>query len=418
MSSGPGKNKLNVAYNNNISSASCMPIYSYCGVDGDTGYTGYTGYTGPQGPAGWATNTGATGYTGYTGYTGVCGPSGPCGPTGCTGYTGYTGPTGATGPRGDAVFVEERALKNFFGLKKLIIPEYCEKYSSCSSDFVITLNQYCSAEVDEAETPLELIPFNTFYLYAGSRENNTRVEPNIVADYKVKYYRNVENPALPAQPFPTHFIPSGVATPLGFVNLEGKKVIGIKVTRIAWNIFQTKPLIKMTDLCSNDLAIKQHNELILLENLKTSFYEKNPAIIGMVQKGCDILYPFVDLDLNIELHSQRNINLSSKIVMDGMNPDAPYFDIKEPVWYANNTCHNVDEPVSIGTLNGTINLQKEIIFSKDIDDDSLMLCVKVSVPTATKEKLQGYDKFGKCVFGSVYFSNMTVSVITEPIYMD
>ncbi len=413
------RNRLNVLYNNNISTASTLPIYTYCGVDGDTGYTGYTGYTGPQGPAGWSTNTGATGPTGYTGYTGLNGIDGATGYTGYTGYTGetgeigYTGYTGYTGPRGEIIFTEEKALKNFFGLKKMIIPEYCEK-GSTSSDFGISVNKYYNNLIED--TCVSHIPFDTFYLYAGSRENNTRIEPNIVNDYKVKYYKNIEHPTLPSVPFPTHFIPSGISTPLGYINNEGKKIIGIKITKIAWNIFQTKPLIKMTDLCSKDLEIKTHNELILLENIKTSFCEKNPYIIGVVQKGCDLLYPFVKLGLSIEFHSQRNINLASKIAMDHMNPDVPYFDICDPVWYPNNTCHNVDVPIEIDTLNGMINIQKEILFCREIENDSLMMCVKVSVPNDTKEELEGYDKFGNRNFGTIYFSNFAVSIVSEAIY--
>ncbi len=409
------RNRLNVFYNNNISSASTLPIYSYCGVDGDTGYTGYTGYTGPQGIPGWATDTGATGAigaTGYTGYTGPCGGHGPCGPTGCTGPRGATGSTGYTGPRGECVVTEEKALKNFFGLKKMIIPDYCEK-GSTSSDFGISVNKYYKEDIDC--TCISKIPFDTFYLYAGSRENNTRIEPNIVNDYKVKYYRNVEHCSLPHRPFPTHFIPSGISTPFGYIGDNCKKITGIKIRKISWNIFQTKPLIKLVDLCTNDLEIKAHNESILLENLKTSFCEKNPAIIGVVQKGCDLLYPFVKLNLSIEFHSQRNINLSSKIEMTHMNPDMPYGDLCEPVWYPNNTCHNIDVPIEIDTLNGMINLQREILFCQEIDNDSLMMCVKVSVPNETKELLKGYDKFGNHQFGTIYFSNFVVSVVSEAI---
>ncbi len=411
------RNRLQVLYNNNISAASTIPYYYYCGIDGSTGYTGYTGYTGSQGIPGWATNTGATGSTGSTGstgYTGYTGYTGSCGATGCIGNTGYTGYTGYTGPRGDVIYAEEKSSKNFFGLKKLIIPDYCEKHGSCSSDFHISVNKYyndlipthCSSN----------IPFDTFYLYAGSRENNTRVEPNIVSDYKVKIYPNIQMLGAPSEPFPTHFIPSGISTPFGFINSEGKKAIGIKIIKLSWNIYQTKPLIKMTDICSRDLQIKEQNELILLENLKTSFYEKNPNIIGVVQKGCDIYYPFVSLSLNIEFHSQRNINLASKIVMDGTNPDAPYFDICDPVWYPNNTCRNVDDSISISTLNGMIPLHKEILFNKEINDDSLMMCVKISVPDETKELLKGYDKFGNTNYGTVYFSNFSVSIITETIF--
>lgn len=407
------KNRLNILYNNNISTASTLPIYSYCGVNGDTGYTGYTGPQGEIGPAGWSTNTGATGATGYTGYTGPCGGYGPCGPTGPCGVTGPTGYTGDTGPKGDIIFTEEKALKNFFGLKKMIIPEYCEK-GSTSSDFGISVNKYYINHIDNM--CISHIPFDTFYLYAGSRENNTRIEPNIVNDYKVKLYKNIENPILPNVSFPTHFIPSGISTPLGYIGDSGKKVIGIKITKIAWNIFQTKPLIKMVDLCSNDLEIKEHNELILLENIKTIFCEKNPYIIGVVQKGCDLLYPFVKLRLSIEFHSQRNINLASKIAMDHMNPDVPYFDLCEPVWYPNNTCHNIDIPIEIDTLNGMINIQREILFCREIENDSLMMCVKVSVPNDTKEELEGYDKFGNRTFGTIYFSNFSASIVSEAIY--
>lgn len=413
------KNRLKVLYNNNISSASTIPIYYYCGLDGTTGYTGYTGYTGIQGIPGWSTNTGATGSTGYTGYTG---PIGPIGENGSIGYTGYTGPkgdtgskgeTGPIGPKGDVIFTEEKALKNFFGLKKMIIPEYCEK-GSTSSDFGISVNKYYNECIEN--TCVLHIPFDTFYLYAGSRENNTRIEPNIVNDYKVKLFKNTSNPTLPNAPFPTHFIPSGISTPLGYINNECKKIIGIKITKIAWNIFQTKPLIKMVDLCSHDLEIKEHNELILLENIKTSFCEKNPYIIGVVQKGCDLLYPFVKLGLSIEFHSQRNINLASKIAMDHMNPDVPYFDICEPVWYPNNTCHNVNMPIEIDTLNGMINIQREILFCSEIENDSLMMCVKVIVPNNTKEELEGYDKFGIRTFGTIYFSNFSLSIVSEAIY--
>lgn len=420
------RNRLNVLYNNNISSSSCVPVYSYCGVDGDTGYTGYTGLqgeTGAQGIPGWATNTGATGPTGYTG------PCGPCGPTGCTGYIGCTGPigetgyTGYTGPRGEVIFTEERALKNFFGLKKMLIPDYCEKGSS-SNDFGISLNKYykedipncCKCDCECECTCLNKLPFDTFYLYAGSRENNTRIEPNIVNDYKVKIYKNIQSSSLSYVPFPTYFIPSGISTPLGYIGSEGKKIIGIKITKVAWNIFQTKPLIKMVDLCSSDPEIKAHNELLLLENNKTLLCEKNPYIIGVVQKGCDLLFPFVKLNLNIEFHSQRNINLSAKIALDHMNPDMPYADLCDPVWYPNNTCHNVNVPIELDTLNGMINLQREILFDKEIENDSLMMCVKVSVPNNTKELLKGCDKYGNISFGTIYFSNFVSSIVSEAIY--
>ncbi len=408
------RNRLNVLYNNSISASSTLPVYTYCGLDGSTGYTGYTGYTGPQGIPGWATETGATGERGATGYTGYTGVRGPTGYTGCRGFTGEmgsTGYTGYTGPRGECIYTEELSLKNFFGLKKMIIPEYCEKGSS-SSDFGISVNKY-SKHLITCHTPVYEIPFDTFYLYAGSRENNTRIEPNIVTDYKVKLYPNVQDCTLPSQPFPTHFIPSGISTPLGYINECGKRVIGIKLTKLSWNIFQTKPVIQCKDLCN-----QPELEALVEENQKTLLCEKNPFIIGVVQKGCELIYPFVSLTLNIEFHSQRNINLGTKVRMDSMNPDTPYFDICEPVWYPNNTCHTINVPIEINRLNGMVYINQEFLFDCLIEEDSLMMCVKVCVPNETKILLEGNDSYGNRNFGSIYFSNFAVSAVSQAIYED
>ena len=414
------QNRLTVRYNNNISSASTLPIYSLCGLDGSTGYTGYTGYTGPQGIPGWATNTGATGPRGFTGDTGAIGPTGvrgPTGYTGTTGYTGWTGPTGWTGwtgPKGDASYVEEKAMKNFFSIKKLIVPDYCEKHPTSSQDFTIGLNKYYTECVDEVCTK-DLI-FDTFYLYAGSREVNTRVEPNIVNDYKVQLYRNLFDCEAPREPFPTHYIPNGISTPVGTTNSLEKRIIGIKINKISWNIFQTRPVIQMHDICSRDPCIREQNEQILIENLQTSWCERNPRILGVVQKGCDHFFPFVTINFSVELHSQRNVNLARKIVMEGSNQDSPFFDLCDPVWYPSNTCHNVPQPISVGTLNGTLQVDQVILFNKEIDNDSLMMAVKVSVPAETKEALKGYDRFGKTVIGHIYASQICTSIVTEPIY--
>ena len=81
----------------------------------------------------------------------------------------------------------------------------------------------------------------------------------------IKYYKNITNHTLPSVPFPTHFIPSGISTPLGYIGDCGKKVIGIKITKIAWNIFQTKPLIKMTDIHGNWIQWVNDAQAAMLE---------------------------------------------------------------------------------------------------------------------------------------------------------
>ena len=63
---------------------------------------------------------------------------------------------------------------------------------------------------------------------------------------------------------------------------------------------------------------------VLLENIKTSFCEKNPYIIGVVQKGCDILYPFV-LSLYVLIPPRRNKDYQlMKILNDTNDNDTKY----------------------------------------------------------------------------------------------
>jgi hypothetical protein len=157
-------------------------------------------------------------------------------------------------------------------------------------------------------------------------------------------------------------------------------------------------------------------EALVEENQKTLLSEKNPYIIGMVQKGCEIIYPFVKLSLSIEFHSQRNINLGTKVHIDDMNPDTPYFDICEPVWYPNNTCHTINIPIEINRLNGMVYINQEFLFDTLIEEDSLMMCVKVGVPNETKTLLEGHDSYGNRNFGSIYFSNFAVSLVSRAIY--
>jgi hypothetical protein len=248
-----------------------------------------------------------------------------------------------------------------YGIKKTILSDFNYlNISTNSIDFKIGVNK---------NTNQKNLLFDSFYLFPNISEINTKNETNVINEKRVDSFKNINN-SNDIQYFPIDFIACGNS-----IILKNQHKLIIK--NIFWNIFQ-----------SIDISNYRENELL-----------------SVIPNKSDFQYKPIKLQINFELHAQltksKLQNRESKIL--------PYrnFETKS-ITPANSCLYNV-KSVIIETLNGSKSPDIEINLLPDLDIDSALLCVRVSVPDYSTYDLKGSDKANLPLYGKIPFSQFILN---------
>ena len=247
-----------------------------------------------------------------------------------------------------------------FGIKKTILSDF--NYSgnlSNNQDFKIGINK----NLNRTNGAI----FDCFYLFPNVAEINTKNETNYINEKKVEVFINNQDQS-DIQYFPIDYIPSGYTIPFRSSNNEYKKII---IKNIHWNIFQS------------------------IDNTK---YE-NDEILSVVPDKMDFIFKNIKLQINFEVHSQIN----NKHMELFRNNILPYRNIKIKNINPSNTCLYKSTSLQIDTLSGSFFNNLEIDLFPDLNVQSGLLCVKISVPQECSDILKGYDKLNKVFYGNIPF---------------
>ncbi len=255
--------------------------------------------------------------------------------------------------------------KAVFGIKKTILTDNnLLSYTPSNNDFKIGINR---------NTLRHKTIFDCFYLFPNIVEINTTKEINVINEKRVEQFINVYDKR-DIQYFPIDYVACGINIPMKTLTYKYKKLI---IKNIYWNIFQS---------ISNE-------------------HYKNNEILCMVPKRNEYIYKKIDLNINIELHSQ---------IFTKNNQILPYKDINNNnIQTPANTCIYRSIPLEINVLNGCIFKDIEINLSENIDISCALLCLKISVPTMYNETLIGVDKNNQLYHGNIPFSQFIVNLDYE-----
>jgi len=271
------------------------------------------------------------------------------GPEGPPGPRGLPGQKGEQGPSGNILY--RKSL--LYGIKKLILSE------NNRTDFRIGINK------NHTENN---IVFDTFYLPPNVMEINSRIETNYINEKKIECFMNKNNKR-DVQFFPLDYVPSGSIIPF-------KKKI--KMNNFYWNIIQSIDLSKYK-------GFRDSNNL---------------EILAIVPEKERFIYEAVKFQINIEVHSQIN-EIDSQIL--------PYKNNKIKENNPGNTCLFTIQSFKIDKLQG-INEQDIIIeIPKNLNIDTGILAVRVSVPSENVHVLRGYNKNADISYGFIPFNQFLIN---------
>ena len=277
---------------------------------------------------------------------GLNGPEGQPGPPGPRGLPGQKGEPGQSGN-----ILYRKSL--LYGIKKLIQSE------NNRTDFRIGINKNHSENN---------IVFDAFYLPPNVIEINSRIETNYINEKKVECFMNKNNKR-DVQFFPLDYVPSGSIIPF-------KKKI--KINNFYWNIIQSIDLNKYK-------GFRDSNNL---------------EILAIVPEKERFTYEGVKFQINIEIHSQIN-EIDSQIL--------PYKNNKIKENNPGNTCLFTIQSFKIDKLQG-INEQDIIIeIPKNLNIDTGILAVRVSVPAENIHVLRGYNKNADISYGFIPFNQFLIN---------
>jgi hypothetical protein len=253
-----------------------------------------------------------------------------------------------------------------YGIKKTILSDFnFSNFSSNSNDFKIGINKNSSNNNN--------IIFDSFYLFPNIIEVNSKVETNIVNEKKVEMFENINEPK-DIQYFPIDFIPSGIIIPLKKYNNNYSKIV---INNIFWNIFQ-----------SIDKERYEENELLCITPDKAEF-----------------IYRKINLEINFEIHSQ----VSSNIIRKNHNKIIPYRNERIKTINPANSCLYKVKKLTINTLNGLSTNDIIIDFNEELNLDSALLCIRLSVANESYNILKGFDKYNKMFCGHIPFSQFIIN---------
>jgi hypothetical protein len=276
----------------------------------------------------------------------LIGPEGPPGPRGLPGAKGEQGPSGN--------ILYRKSL--LYGIKKLIPSE------NNRTDFRIGINK------NHIENS---IVFDTFYLPPNVMEINSRIETNYINEKKVECFMNKNNKR-DVQFFPLDYVPSGSIIPFK------KEIKKIKINNFYWNIIQSIDLNKYK-------GFRDSNNL---------------EILAIVPEKERFTYEAVKFQINIEIHSQIN-DIDSQIL--------PYKNNKIKENNPGNTCLFTIQSFKIDKLQG-INEQDIIIeIPKNLNIDTGILAVRVSIPSENVHVLRGYNKNADIAYGFIPFNQFLIN---------
>jgi hypothetical protein len=250
-----------------------------------------------------------------------------------------------------------------YGIKKTILSDFNYLYnSSNSNDFKIGINKNTSQ--------INTI-FDTFYILPNISEINTKNETNIVNEKKVELFKNIYDPS-DKQYFPLDYIACGNTIPLKTPNnIYFKKLI---IKNIFWNVFQS----------------------IDMKEYKTS------ELLCLVPDKNEYIYKKIELQINIELHSQIPQNFINSNIL-------PYKNDKVKNVNSATTCLYKIVTFNVDTLNGSKFENIIIDLVPDIILECALLCIKISIPDKCIEILKGIDKYNKIFYGFVPFSQIVLN---------
>jgi hypothetical protein len=248
-----------------------------------------------------------------------------------------------------------------YGIKKTILSDFNYlNIPTNSIDFKIGVNK---------NTNQKNLLLDSFYLFPNICEINTKNETNIINEKRVDSFKNINNPN-DIQYFPIDFIACGSS-----VVLKNHQKLIIK--NIFWNIFQ-----------SIDISNYRENELL-----------------AVVPNKSDFQYKPIKLQINFELHAQ----LTKSKLQNKENKILPYRNFESiSITPANSCLYNV-KSIIIETLNGSKLPDIEINLLSDLDIDSALLCVRVSVPDYSIYDLKGCDKASLPLYGKIPFSQFVLN---------
>ena len=252
-----------------------------------------------------------------------------------------------------------------YGIKKTCNSEFnFSNTSNTISDFKIVIQK----NANRNSAPI----YDSFYIYPNIKDLNLKTDVNIINDKKIDLFKNI-NDSNDVESFPIDFIPTG-----NIIKLKNKLVI----KNIYWNIFQ---------------SIKNEN------------FQEN-EILSIIPERNEFLYSSVLLQINFELHSQVPLSVQKQF-----SSILPYKNnsIKNPS--PSNTCIFPVQKFIINNLNGQNDEEITIDIPANFSLSNALLCVRISVPNDSLNKLRGFDKNNNELYGAIPFSQLILNFDYEVI---
>ncbi len=366
------------------------------GPMGKTGAQGIPGIQGPIGPPGLRGLPGKIGPQGPMGLPGVIGPQGPMGYPGPQGKSGKDGKDGVNGQQGPQGEQGEIRTKYHMNLKKMIIPEYGQKYGE-TQDFIISLNRNQGVNNKRC--------FNTFYLNVNGIDINTNIQPDPVSQYYVDFFSNIydqnqttgnDDNVIDGEYFPLNTIPQSILC-------EVKRNRQIIISDIRYCMLQT--------MNSDETYFFEENHQL------HSSIVRNNGIQGFYYRQRECMFTNVELELSFEIH--HYIPNSQFMKKNKNHKSYPYVSQQQNQsnhpWSPNNTCVTKPQKVIIQKNVGKIDRDIVLTVPQNIDTDVIMLYVKINVPENTKNRLKYYNLKGEETYGFIPFSSFSIDFIKKEL---